>query len=1089
MDEHPLRILIVEDESADVELAQYALEKEHFTFDSLSLCTESAFVSALHEFQPDIIISDYSMPVFNGMRALELTLEHDPHLPFIVFTASRNEETAVACIKAGATDYVLKDCIARLPFAVREALKQNRIRQEKQAAEKALQESEERYRALFEQAGDYTLVMEVGSDGMLSIVDANQAALRAHGYTREELVGQPLALLDPQLSCESIARLLQVLIGNEPRLHVTQHQRKDGSWFDVEVCPTLVSIRDKQMILSVERDITERKRTERALQEQRDLLATIFDSSPSILMLVNEQARVSKINHAGAHFANRPIGEMVELLAGEVFNCVNALREGCGKSPDCGICPVRTRINQTFETGRSVFNETARLRIQKNGQVIPLDFLISTAKVDTSDGAQVLMMVTDISSLKRAEQQLIESEERFATIFHASPLSIALSRLSDKQLIDVNEAWENLTGWTRTEGIGRTQRELELGMSSDKEAELVEHLLVQHAVRDIEVQIQRKSGETANLLTSIGLVELAGEPCMLEIALDVTERKRAEQVAAARMRILHFSLTHALPEILQKVLDECEALTGSSGGFLHFLLSDQNASASQNWSTPMLKEFYQVENQGLHSPLIQTGVWDDCIRERRAIIVNDFAAIPASEAMPAGRIELRRFVSIPIMRGEKIVAIIGVGNKSTNYDERDVEVVTQLADLSWDVAERKRAEEALQTSELWYRALFENVAVPIWEEDFSKVKDHLTSLNVQDVSAYFDAHPNQLAFCAKLVEIISVNHESVRVFRVNHADEIKQHQITDYFVDGSWQVFKNEIVALWEGKMRFEAELPFLDSTGKIRYSLLRLSVVPGFENTLGRVLLSFVDITERKEMEETLSTLSRRLFEAQEAERRNVARELHDEIGQVLTAVKSNLQTSRMLTDRQMSANFLEESIGIVDQALRQVRDLSLNLRPALLDDFGLVPALEWYLNRQASRSNFVIEFAATPRTMKLPQTLAINCFRVAQSALTNIERHAQAKNVRVDLRVNHQRVDVQSKKSELVLTIVDDGAGFDTQAVLEGARHGNTLGIAGMQERVRLAGGQIEIHSRPRHGTQIIARFPIVKPKIDRRAHRRVQ
>ncbi len=798
VDQRPLRILFVEDEPADVELAQSALAREGLTFESMSVDTPNAFETALTEFHPDIVISDYAMPVFDGMRALQLALAHDPHLPFIVFTASRNEETAVACIKAGATDYVLKDRRARLPFAVREALKQNHIRREKQTAEKAL-------------------------------------------------------------------------------------------------------------------------------REQRDLLATIFDSSPSILMLVNEQACVSKINHAGTNFANRPLGEAVDLLAGEVLRCVNALQgEGCGKTLECGDCPVRARINLTLATGQSFFNETARLRIEKNDQVTPLDFLISTSKVDTGEGAQVLVMVTDVSSLKRAEQQLLESEARFATIFHASPLSIALSRLSDQRLIDVNAAWENLTGWTRVEGIGRTRRDLNLWVSPDEEDRFIAYSQAHHQVRDVENQIRRKSGEVVDLLTSVARVELAGESCALAIALDVTERQRAA--------------------------------------------------------------------------------------------------------------------------------------------------------------------EALRTSELWYRALFENAAVPIWEEDFSKIKNYLASLNVADARAFFDAHPEELAQCARLVEIISVNHESARVFRVNHEDEIMQHQITDYFVDASWQVFQNEIVALLEGKTRFEGELPFLDSTGKIRYSLLRLSVVPGFEHTLERVLLSFVDITERKEMEETLSTLSRRLFEAQEAERRNVARELHDEIGQVLTAVKSNLQTSRMLTDPQMSANFLEESIGIVDQALRQVRDLSLNLRPALLDDFGLVPALEWYLHRQASRSNFAIEFTATPRTMKLPQTLAINCFRVAQAALTNIERHAQAKHVQVDLRLQHQRVDAQGKKAELVLTIVDDGVGFDPKAVLEGAKRGNTLGIAGMQERVRLAGGQIEIHSRPRQGAQISARFPIVKPKAERRARGRV-
>lgn len=222
-----------------------------------------------------------------------------------------------------------------------------------------------------------------------------------------------------------------------------------------------------------------------------------------------------------------------------------------------------------------------------------------------------------------------------------------------------------------------------------------------------------------------------------------------------------------------------------------------------------------------------------------------------------------------------------------------------------------------------------------WEEDFSEVKKFLNGLGdwrVENLVEYLDAHPEHLAQCANLIQIVAVNQATLQMFRANHESKVTSHRVSAFFVNKSWQVFRDEIVALMEGQSRFEGELSVLDSQSKIKSSLLRLSIMPGSEETLAHVLLSFIDITERKEMEEALSSLSRRLYKAQEAERRNVARELHDEIGQVLTAVKSNLQTSRLLSDRQMSANFLEESIGIVDQALQQVRDLSLNLRPSLL-------------------------------------------------------------------------------------------------------------------------------------------------------------
>ncbi len=141
---------------------------------------------------------------------------------------------------------------------------------------------------------------------------------------------------------------------------------------------------------------------------------------------------------------------------------------------------------------------------------------------------------------------------------------------------------------------------------------------------------------------------------------------------------------------------------------------------------------------------------------------------------------------------------------------------------------------------------------------------------------------------------------------------------------------------------------------------------------------------TEHQRAEETLQMLSRRLLEAQESERRAIARELHDELGQALQALKINLQTVQRFPKE--SAQRVEESIAIVDHTLQQVRTLSVDLRPSLLDDLGLVIALEWYVDRQAQRVGFVGHCVATPPDLRVDPTVEIVCFRVVQEALTNI-------------------------------------------------------------------------------------------------------
>jgi len=219
----------------------------------------------------------------------------------------------------------------------------------------------------------------------------------------------------------------------------------------------------------------------------------------------------------------------------------------------------------------------------------------------------------------------------------------------------------------------------------------------------------------------------------------------------------------------------------------------------------------------------------------------------------------------------------------------------------------------------------------------------------------------------------------------------------------------------------------------------------------------------------ERLQTLSHRLMEVQEIERRHIAHELHDEIGQVLTAVKMNLQAMHGLSKDSLYVPRLEEGIVTIDRALQQVRDLSLDLRPSMLDDLGLLATLRWYMDRQMQRSGFVVKLVAKPLQIYLPSSLETMCFRIVQEALTNVVRHAKAK---------HAHVELRQRNSELELIIRDDGIGFNVRTAQKRASRGVSFGLSGMQERVRLAGGQIEIKSKPKRGTTIQARFPLTSP-----------
>jgi PAS domain S-box-containing protein len=235
------------------------------------------------------------------------------------------------------------------------------------------------------------------------------------------------------------------------------------------------------------------------------------------------------------------------------------------------------------------------------------------------------------------------------------------------------------------------------------------------------------------------------------------------------------------------------------------------------------------------------------------------------------------------------------------------------------------------------------------------------------------------------------------------------------------------------------------------------------------RVVLT--DVTEHKQVEAALresmrqlQTLSRRVLEAQETERHRVALELHDELGQALTAIKINLQVGQLF-QKQTAGELNAENIRIVDEALQQMRRLAYALRPSMLDDLGLAPALRWMAEQTAARSGLRVDFDAGPPQPRLAPEIEIAVFRIAQEALTNIVRHAQARHVQMSLHRDGEG---------LVLRVQDDGLGFDPAAVRVRALAGGSLGLLGMEERAMLIGGQLLIESAPGQGCTLRLRCP---------------
>jgi PAS domain S-box-containing protein len=289
------KILFVEDLPSDVDLAILELRKEKINFEHITVCSRPDLLKAIKEFKPDLVISDYMMPTYNGLQALRDVKSVDESIPFILLTGSINEETAVECIKAGAEDYVIKEHMTRLPFAVKEALEQQRIRQEKSIAERLLKDSEERFRTLYNDA----LVGLYRTNSKGEIMLANKALINMLGFSSFE----ELAAINLNKSGIGIT---------QERKKFIERIEKEGEIIDLEavwVCRDgrEINVRENAKLIrdsdgkilcydgTVE-DITEKRKAEKELISSLSILNASLDSTADGILIVDGKGGIIKWN-------------------------------------------------------------------------------------------------------------------------------------------------------------------------------------------------------------------------------------------------------------------------------------------------------------------------------------------------------------------------------------------------------------------------------------------------------------------------------------------------------------------------------------------------------------------------------------------------------------------------------------------------------------------------------------------------------------------------------------------------------------------------------------------------------------------------
>ena len=564
-------------------------------------------------------------------------------------------------------------------------------------------------------------------------------------------------------------------------------------------------------------------------------------------------------------------------------------------------------------------------------------------------------------------------------------------------------------------------------------SEIIAMLLVQFHTGPYGVTILLDAVITTALMFPL-IYLLSYQPLLNHLA----DREQAEAIMQVRLRLIQISHTHTVDELLQETLDGLETLTGSTIGFFHFLEADQNTIWLQSWSTNTLQNMCQADGKDSHYKVDQAGVWADCIRQRQPVIHNDYASLPNRKGMPDGHAPIIRELTVPIFRGDQIVAIFGVGNKPTDFTDNDVELVSTLADFAWDIIERKRAEDALRASEEKFRNLVDWTVD--WEQWIDPQGDIIyTSPSCERITGYspheFIQNPSILS------QIIHLDDRQLYAehIKVVHSEEagIRNVEFRVIARDGSEHWIDHICRPLFGQDKSY-----------------------------LGR-RVSNRDITVRKLSEKEIAERNRNetmLTQTIHNMQLEIARDLHDTVGQNIGYLRMKLN-HLYETDLHTKIDMKMEIVAML-KAATESYDLIRGTLDVLRSG-GLVNPLTLfiqYANQIEERSSFRIKVSSQGEPRPLSPGQVRQLFFVFREALSNIEKHADASSVSVELIWD----DV-----ELVLMIADNGQGFYQEDTINSGHYG----LKFMQERIELLNGTFVVESKRGCGTTIKITLPYDK------------
>ncbi|HNA01010.1 MAG TPA: PAS domain S-box protein [Ferruginibacter sp.] len=749
----------------------------------------------------------------------------------------------------------------------------------------------------------------------------------------------------------------------------------------------------------------------------------------------------------------------VNKKAGEIFNRRPA--DLVGKNiwtefPDAKQRPSYTALLQAMETQQYTYLETHHTE---------QDLWFENYIYPSPDGVSVFFR--NISEKKRAEQQLKTSEEKTRLIMN-SALDAIIS-IDEAGLITFwNPQAEQTFGWSAEEITGKSltdtiippqyremhQKGMELYRQTGKGPVLN---------KIIEISAVNRSGAEFPIELTIIPVRYNGSVSFSAFIRDISLRKKAEEKILKANR-LYFFISQVNQMIVRATNQEtlfkeaCRIAVELGKFSLAWIGLVDEATESvvpvvyAGEENKYLSEIKPISIKDIPEGHGPTG---QAIRNGQYYICNDIEADPAMDPWKDAALSrgYRSSMSLPIIKSGKVVGAFSFYAPVKNFFD-DSEIAL-LEEATGDVAfalevfekeeMRRKAEQGIVESERRYHTLAEVSPVGIFHTDAAGSTTYVNPRWCQISGITYEKAMGNGWFEA-------VHPDDRDMLRRNWEEATRHQQVS---VSEYRFVRPNGSTAWVIGQA-----IPERDADGAI----------VGYVGTT-------TDITDRKlaekEMEESsqkLRQLTTHLLNIREEERKRIGREIHDELGQQLTAIKMDISWIAKKTDPSQEAfkTKLQNVIALLDGGNQSIRRILNELRPVILDDYGLLEALRWQAQQFTANTHIPVAMTASESDMKIPEEISTCIFRIFQEALTNITRYAKATQVKVSLDIDSDSV---------LLNIEDNGLGFDTGLT----KTKKSFGILGMKERVASLNGRFDLASSPGNGTRISIHIPITQKTTD--------